>query len=89
MCLVLDQFLWGHSSRVCDISCFVMLGGFPVSGLSQFYVEDKVSCRMTHHSVSSEFQTSDSLVPSLTLYQLSHNTPLCFDLPCGGIVRKH
>ena len=21
MCLVLDQFLWGHSSRVCDISC--------------------------------------------------------------------
>ena len=24
MCLVLDQFLWGHSSRVCDISCFFM-----------------------------------------------------------------
>ena len=24
MCLVLDQFLWGHSSRVCDISCFVL-----------------------------------------------------------------
>ena len=23
MCLMLDQFLWGHSSRVCDISCFV------------------------------------------------------------------
>ena len=23
MCLVLDQFLWGHSSRVCDISCSV------------------------------------------------------------------
>ena len=22
MCLILDQFLWGHSSRVCDISCF-------------------------------------------------------------------
>ena len=22
MCLMLDQFLWGHSSRVCDISCF-------------------------------------------------------------------
>ena len=21
MCLILDQFLWGHSSRVCDISC--------------------------------------------------------------------
>ena len=21
MCLVLDQFLWGHSSHVCDISC--------------------------------------------------------------------
>ena len=21
MCLMLDQFLWGHSSRVCDISC--------------------------------------------------------------------
>ena len=25
MCLILDQFLWGHSSRVCDISC---LSGF-------------------------------------------------------------
>ena len=23
MCLMLDQFLWGHSSHVCDISCFV------------------------------------------------------------------
>ena len=22
MCLILDQFLWGHASRVCDISCF-------------------------------------------------------------------
>ena len=22
MCLMLDQFLWGHSSRVCGISCF-------------------------------------------------------------------
>ena len=22
MCLMLDQFLWGHSSRVCDISCY-------------------------------------------------------------------
>ena len=22
MCLMLDQFLWGHSSHVCDISCF-------------------------------------------------------------------
>ena len=22
MCLMLDLFLWGHSSRVCDISCF-------------------------------------------------------------------
>ena len=22
MCLMLDQFLWGDSSRVCDISCF-------------------------------------------------------------------
>ena len=21
ICLMLDQFLWGHSSRVCDISC--------------------------------------------------------------------
>ena len=21
MCPMLDQFLWGHSSRVCDISC--------------------------------------------------------------------
>ena len=24
MCLVLDQFLWGHSSRVCDISCLLI-----------------------------------------------------------------
>ena len=25
MCLVLDQFLWGHSSRVCDISCLLQI----------------------------------------------------------------
>ena len=25
MCLILDQFLWGHSSRVCDISCFALM----------------------------------------------------------------
>ena len=24
MCLILDQFLWGHSSRVCDISCLFL-----------------------------------------------------------------
>ena len=24
MCLMLDQFLWEHSSRVCDISCLVL-----------------------------------------------------------------
>ena len=24
MCLMLDKFLWGHSSRVFDISCFFM-----------------------------------------------------------------
>ena len=28
MCLVLDQFLWGHSSRVCDISCFSKINVF-------------------------------------------------------------
>ena len=31
MCLVLDQFLWGHSSRVCDISCFVLATPFTQS----------------------------------------------------------
>ena len=25
MCLMLDQFLWGHSSHVCDISCFFQI----------------------------------------------------------------
>ena len=25
MCLMLDQFLWGHSSHVCDISCYSLL----------------------------------------------------------------
>ena len=24
MCLMLDQFLWGHSSRYCDISCSIV-----------------------------------------------------------------
>ena len=28
MCLMLDQFLWGHLSRVCDISCFVVVFSF-------------------------------------------------------------
>ena len=25
MCLILDQFLLGHSSHVCDISCFAFI----------------------------------------------------------------
>ena len=24
MCLMLDQFLWGHSSRYCGISCSIV-----------------------------------------------------------------
>ena len=28
MCLVLDLFLWGHSSRVCDISCYKIIHFF-------------------------------------------------------------
>ena len=28
MCLMLDQFLWGHSSRDCDISCSEYYGRF-------------------------------------------------------------
>ena len=35
MCLILDQFLWGHSSRVCDISCF-----------SKFYIISWKQCRL-------------------------------------------
>ena len=35
MCLLLDQFLWGHSSHVCDISCYtpnfgLNIGTFPI-----------------------------------------------------------
>ena len=26
MCLMLDQFLWGHLSRFCDISCYFKHG---------------------------------------------------------------
>ena len=35
MCLMRDQFLWGHSSRVCDISCS-MLQGMEEMSLEQF-----------------------------------------------------
>ena len=34
MCLMLDQFLWGHSSRVCDISCFFCIYRLLNSSLS-------------------------------------------------------
>ena len=32
MCLMLDQFLWGHSSRDCDISCFQCNANFLMYG---------------------------------------------------------
>ena len=37
MCLMLDQFLWGHSSRDCDISCLIGKGPIfgPKSGLGK------------------------------------------------------
>ena len=34
MCLMLDQFLWGHSSRVCDISCSFSPMEFSVTDFS-------------------------------------------------------
>ena len=36
MCLVLDQFLWGHLSRVCDISCFGCVVVTPRGAISGF-----------------------------------------------------
>ena len=36
MCLVLDQFLWGHSSRVCDISCFFFFADDEARGEIKF-----------------------------------------------------
>ena len=37
MCLMLDQFLWGHSSCVCDISCFFMFSSEIEIGRSVIY----------------------------------------------------
>ena len=39
MCLVLDQFLWGHLSRVCDISCLFQHFAFKL----HFYALAKVA----------------------------------------------
>ena len=38
MCLMLDQFLWGHSSRVCDISCFLWGRGLPSADIFRMIV---------------------------------------------------
>ena len=41
MCLILDQFLWGHSSRVCDISCFNIHGWAFIRGSIFFNLLEK------------------------------------------------
>ena len=35
---MLDQLLWGHSSRVCDISCFFMSADFCQNQLFQKFL---------------------------------------------------
>ena len=50
MCLILDQFLWGHSSRVCDISCF-----FVDSGSVYIVLENSKWC---HSGITEHFDIS-------------------------------
>ena len=56
--------------------------GTGLPGLNQYQAADtsKVSCSRTQHSNSAggEAQTSNPLIPSLTLYQLSHCAPQNF-----------
>ena len=60
MCLVLDQFLWGHLSRVCDISCccccfvvvvvivgFVLLFFFWGGGVQNIYYLNDINWRQS------------------------------------------
>ena len=69
MCLMLDQFLWGHSSRVCDISCFSCF--FVVCWYFSNLFFSKNSFRNT-------IRVSNSLVPD----QAGQNVGLDLGLNC-------
>ena len=59
MCLMLDQFLWGHSSRVCDISCSSMKGDFQVVGNKFNLIKAKaIGGHSKHRSVLNQIATS-------------------------------
>ena len=47
MCLVLDQFLWGHSSRVCDISCFKQILNHFIYSRNEHVEMNNFSCSLS------------------------------------------
>ena len=56
MCLMLDQFLWGHSSRVCDISCLNTINRNRVLNFSNI-INDTFECKIVifSHSLALTF----------------------------------
>ena len=62
---------------LCLSQQFFSHAGMGLTRLYKYQAVDKVSCSRTHHSDSAggEAQTSNPLIPSLTLYQPSHSAP--------------
>ena len=54
MCLMLDQFLWGHSSRVCDISCYTR-----IENHDDFHLKTSAIENDAQQSLITILQTSD------------------------------
>ena len=52
---MLDQFLWRHSSRVCDISCFFFKGQQKHRSFSWPYVETPSKSATASNDLSSDY----------------------------------
>ena len=58
LCLMPDQFLWGHMSRVCDISCFLQILMIPsVSKGFAFHIMQ--TCTLNFGTYEPRHVTSD------------------------------
>ena len=63
MCLMLDQFLWGHSSRVCDISCSLL------KKVASAQKKTYLACKQQRHRPDFASAQSDQCLLLLTYWK--------------------
>ena len=76
---MLDQFLWGHSSRVCDISCFKLF----------YIIINKMKQQITKNEENLFFGEKNAQVSVVTLDKGLHFRSIAFNVDVPMMVLTH